>query len=65
MAIKLGRTMTNVCVHIAVGYGVAYALTGSASIGGLVALIEPVVALVAHHLHDKAWAAAIGAEAHG
>ncbi|AHE99758.1 DUF2061 domain-containing protein [Thioalkalivibrio paradoxus] len=42
-------------VHVAVAFGVVYALTGSVAIGGAVALIEPLVNTIAYHYHEKVW----------
>ncbi|WP_051341280.1 DUF2061 domain-containing protein [Azospirillum halopraeferens] len=50
------KTFSFACVHFTVAFTVAYALTGSVAIGGLVALVEPMVNTVAYHLHEKAWA---------
>ena len=33
----------------------AYILTGSVAIGGLVALVEPLCNTVAYYLHEQAW----------
>lgn len=50
------KTFTFACVHFIVAFTVAYLLTGSVLVGGLVALIEPLCNTVAYHLHEKAWA---------
>jgi uncharacterized membrane protein len=49
------KTMTFAGVHFSVAFVVAYALTGSVTIGGAVALIEPLCNTVAYHLHEMAW----------
>lgn len=49
------KTLTFACVHFAVAFTVAYALTGSVVVGGLVALVEPLCNTVAYHLHERAW----------
>jgi uncharacterized membrane protein len=49
------KTASFAIVHFSVAFGVAYALTGSVVIGGLVALVEPMVNTVAYHFHEKVW----------
>jgi uncharacterized membrane protein len=49
------KTITFACVHFTVAFTVAYLLTGSVAVGGLVALVEPLCNTVAYHLHEKAW----------
>ena len=50
------KTLTFALMHFGVAFGVAYALTGDAIIGGTLALVEPAVNTVAYHLHEKLWA---------
>lgn len=49
------KTITFALVHFSVAFTVAYLLTGSVAVGGLVALVEPLCNTVAYHLHEKAW----------
>ena len=49
------KGMSQVLLHMAVAFGVMYAVTGSAAFGGLAAIIEPVVNVVLLPLHDKLW----------
>jgi len=49
------KTLTFACVHFAVAFTVAYLLTGSVAVGGVVAVVEPLCNTVAYHLHEKAW----------
>jgi uncharacterized membrane protein len=49
------KTITFAGVHFTVAFTVAYLLTGSVAVGGLVALVEPLCNTVAYHLHEKAW----------
>lgn len=49
------KTMTFACVHFSVAFVVTYLLTGSWVLGGLIALIEPMVNTVAYFFHEKAW----------
>lgn len=52
---RMTKTLTFAAVHFTVAFGVAWLLTGSAVIGGAVALVEPMCNTVAYHLHEKAW----------
>ena len=49
------KTMTFACVHFSVAFAVTYLLTGSWVLGGLIALVEPMVNTVAYFFHEKAW----------
>ena len=49
------KTISFGIVHFAVAFAVVFALTGSLVIGGLVALIEPLVNTLAYHYHEKVW----------
>ncbi len=51
----IAKTATFAVVHFCVAFAVGYALTGSIAIGGLIALVEPMVNTVAFYLHEKAW----------
>lgn len=51
------KTLSFAIVHFSVAFTVAWLLTGSVMVGGLVALVEPMVNTLAYHLHEKAWAA--------
>ncbi len=49
------KTLTFALVHFTVAFSVAYLLTGSVVVGGLLALVEPTLNTVAYHLHERAW----------
>lgn len=51
----LAKTLTYLAVHLAVGFTVAYLLTGSVVVAGGIALIEPAVNAVAFYFHEWAW----------
>lgn len=55
MSRDLMKTMTYLSVHLTVGFSVAYAFTGSLSLAGGIALIEPCINAVAFFFHEKAW----------
>lgn len=49
------KTMTFAMTHFSVAFGVAWLLTGSLVLGGLLALVEPAVNTVAYAIHEKLW----------
>ncbi len=49
------KTFTFALLHFSVAFSVAYILTGSLLIGGLMALVEPAINTVAFFFHEKAW----------
>lgn len=49
------KTLSFAVLHFGVGFGVAYALTGSLAVAAGVALIEPTVNTVVFFLHERAW----------
>jgi uncharacterized membrane protein len=52
---SMAKTLTFGAVHMGVAFGVGYAMTGSASVGGALALVEPLVNTVAYFFHEKVW----------
>ncbi len=49
------KTLTFAITHFSVAFTVAWLLTGSIVVGGLVALVEPAVNTVAYTLHESIW----------
>jgi len=49
------KTFSFALMHFSVAFGVAYILTGSVVVGGLVALVEPAVNTVAFYFHERLW----------
>ena len=49
------KTMTFALMHFTVAFTVAYLLTGSVMVGGVIALVEPAVNTVAFYYHEKLW----------
>jgi len=49
------KTASFAAVHFTVAFSVGYALTGSALVGGAIALVEPAVNTVAYFIHEKVW----------
>ncbi len=52
----LTKTFTFACVHFAVAFSVAYVITGSWVLGGLLAAVEPLVNTMAFYVHEHVWA---------
>ncbi len=55
MPTDLIKTLTYLSIHLTIGFTVAYLFTGSVSIAGGIALIEPCVNAIAFFFHEKAW----------
>lgn len=51
----MAKTGTFAILHFSVAFGVGYALTGSALVGGAIALVEPACNTVVFYFHEKAW----------
>ncbi len=49
------KTVTFALTHMTVAFAVGWALTGSAALGGVLALVEPLVNTVAYFFHEKLW----------
>ncbi|WP_028115781.1 DUF2061 domain-containing protein [Ferrimonas senticii] len=49
------KTATFAVMHFSIAFAVAYLLTGSVMIGGLVAIVEPAVNTVGYFFHEKLW----------
>lgn len=52
---KMTKTITFTCMHFIIAFTVAYVLTGSITVGGLVALVEPLCNAVGFYFHEKVW----------
>jgi uncharacterized membrane protein len=51
----MAKTLSFGAVHMGVAFGVGYVMTGSAAVGGALALVEPMVNTVAYFFHEKLW----------
>ena len=49
------KTATFTAMHFCIAFSVAWALTGSITIGGLVATVEPLCNAVGYFFHEKIW----------
>ena len=50
------RKGSQVVTHMAIGFAITYAFTGSVALGGLAVLIEPVLNVLLLPFHERAWA---------
>lgn len=51
----MAKTFSFAILHFTVAFTVGYLLTGSALVGGMLAVIEPACNTVVFHFHEKAW----------
>jgi uncharacterized membrane protein len=49
------KTFTFACLHFSVAFVVGWTLTGSAMVGGALALVEPAINTVGFHIHERIW----------
>lgn len=49
------KTFSQIVTHMSIAFGLAYMLTGSLALGGLAAIIEPVINVAVLPWHEKAW----------
>ncbi|MGQ8364530.1 DUF2061 domain-containing protein [Glaciecola sp. 1036] len=49
------KTITFAIMHFTVAFTVAYLISGSFLVGGLIAIIEPTVNTIAYYFHEKIW----------
>ena len=51
----VARKGSQLITHLAIGFAIAYAVTGSLMLGGLAVLIEPVLNVLLVPFHEQAW----------
>jgi uncharacterized membrane protein len=51
----VARKGSQVITHLAIGFAIAYAVTGSMALGGLAVLVEPLLNVLLVPFHEKAW----------
>ncbi|MBU1294349.1 MAG: DUF2061 domain-containing protein [Gammaproteobacteria bacterium] len=51
----MAKTMTFAIMHFSIAFSVAYLITGSLLVGGLVAIVEPAINTVAFYFHEIVW----------
>lgn len=53
LALLAAEKFSQTLMHAGVGFGVMYAATGSLAFGGVVAVLEPVINVIALPFHDR------------
>ena len=53
LAVLAGEKLSQTLMHAGVAFGVMYAATGSLAFGGLAAVLEPIINVIALPLHDR------------
>jgi uncharacterized membrane protein len=53
--VMAAKSTSQVLLHMAVAFGVMYAVTGSLAFGGLAAVIEPICNVLLLPLHERLW----------
>ena len=56
---NLAKTLTYLVIHLGIGFSVAYAFTGSLTIAGAIAVVEPLCNAVAYFFHERVWKKAL------
>lgn len=51
----VARKGSQIITHLAIGFAIAYAVTGSVMLGGLAVLIEPLLNVLLVPFHEQAW----------
>jgi len=51
----VARKGSQIITHLAIGFAIAYAVTGSMMLGGLAVLVEPLLNVLLVPFHEKAW----------
>jgi uncharacterized membrane protein len=51
----VARKGSQVIAHLAIGFAITYAVTGSMALGGLAVLIEPLLNVMLVPFHERAW----------
>lgn len=49
------KTTSRIATHMGIAFALTWVMTGSAALGGLAAVIEPIINVALLPLHEKAW----------
>jgi uncharacterized membrane protein len=55
IVVTAAKTVSQVATHMGIAFAMTYYVTGSWALGGLAALIEPVINALLLPLHERAW----------
>ena len=53
--VTAAKTTSQIGMHMGVAFGIMYVFTGSVALGGVAAVLEPIVNVTLLPLHDKLW----------
>ena len=53
--VTAAKTVSRVATHMGIAFALTWAMTGSAALGGMAALLEPLVNVAILPLHERAW----------
>ena len=53
--VTAAKTTSQITMHMGVAFGIMYVFTGSLALGGVAAVLEPIVNVTLLPLHDKMW----------
>ena len=53
--VTVAKTTSQLGMHMGVAFGIMYVFTGSLALGGVAAVLEPIVNVTLLPLHDKLW----------
>ena len=53
--VTAAKTLSQVVTHMTIAFSVTWAMTGSAALGGVAALLEPMVNVALLPLHERLW----------
>lgn len=53
--VTAAKTTSQITMHMGVAFGIMYVFTGSLALGGVAAVLEPIVNVALMPLHDKLW----------
>lgn len=51
----MAKTISFAALHFSVAFTVGYLMTGSVTVGGAMALVEPAINTVAFYFHERLW----------
>lgn len=53
--VTVAKTTSQIGMHMGIAFGIMYVFTGSLALGGVAAVLEPIVNVTLLPVHDKLW----------
>ena len=53
--VTAAKTISQIATHMGIAFGIMYASTGSVALGGMAALLEPIINVALLPAHEKIW----------